>query len=81
LLKKNVKKKTWTDRITYDEVFQRAKGGGLLLKILKNRRHSWMRNIIRHNEFVVNILGNDIWKKCCGKTLTTKLKSSRQTHR
>jgi hypothetical protein len=25
----------WTDRVTRDEVFQRAKGGGLLLKIKK----------------------------------------------
>ena len=29
----------WTDRITNDEVFQRAKKERLLLKILKNRRH------------------------------------------
>jgi hypothetical protein len=36
--------------------FQRAKKGRLLLKILKNRRHSWIGLIIRHNEFVVNIL-------------------------
>jgi len=28
----------------------------LLLKILKNRRHSWIGHIIRHNNFVVNIL-------------------------
>jgi hypothetical protein len=26
------------------------------LIILKNRRHSWIRHIIRHNEFAVNIL-------------------------
>ena len=30
---------TWTDRITNDEVFQRAKEEKLLLKILKNSRH------------------------------------------
>jgi len=46
----------WTDRITNDEVFQRAKEGRLLLKILKNRHHSWIWHTIRHNEFVVNIL-------------------------
>jgi len=49
----------WTDRITNDEVFQRAKEERLLLKIKinkKNRRHSWIRHTIRHNEFVVNIL-------------------------
>jgi hypothetical protein len=27
-----------------------------LLKILKNRRHIWIGQIIRHNEFAVNIL-------------------------
>jgi len=46
----------WTDRITNDEVFQRAKEERILLKILKNIRHSWIGHIIRHNEFVVNIL-------------------------
>jgi len=30
----------WTDRITNDDVFQRAKEERLLLKILKNIRHS-----------------------------------------
>jgi hypothetical protein len=43
-----------TDRITNDEVFQRAKEERLLLKFLKNRRHSWMGHTVRHNEFVVN---------------------------
>ena len=46
----------WTDRIRNDEVFQRAKEERLLVKILKNRRHSWIGHTIRHNEFVVNIL-------------------------
>jgi len=32
----------WTDGITNDEVFQRAKEDKLLLKNLKNRRHSWI---------------------------------------
>jgi len=45
----------WTDRITNDEVFQRVKEERLLLKILQNRRHSWIGHTIRHNEFVVNI--------------------------
>ena len=31
-----------TDRVMNDEVFQRAKEERLLLKILKNRRHSWI---------------------------------------
>jgi hypothetical protein len=44
----------WTDRITKDEVFQRAKEEGLVLKILKNRRHSRIGHIIRHNWFVLN---------------------------
>ena len=50
----------WTDRITNDEVFRKAKEERLLLKIFKNRRHSWIGHIIRHNEFLVNILGGTI---------------------
>jgi hypothetical protein len=55
-------------RITNDEVFQRAKEERLLLKILKNRRHSWIGHIIRHDEFVVNILEGAIsGKKAVGR--------------
>jgi hypothetical protein len=50
----------WTDRITNDEVFQRAKEGRLLLQILQNRRHSWVGHTVRHNEFVENILDGTI---------------------
>jgi len=50
----------WTDRITNGEVFQRAKGERLLLKIVQNRRHSWVGHTVRHNEFVVNILEGTI---------------------
>jgi hypothetical protein len=58
----------WTDRITNDEVFQRAKEARLLLKILKNRPYSWMGHTIRHNEFVVNILEGAIsGKKTMGR--------------
>jgi len=46
----------WTDRITNEQVFQRVKEERLLLKTLNNRRHLWIGHIIRHNEFVVNIL-------------------------
>ena len=63
----------WTDRIMNDEFFQRAKEERLLLiilkkerlflKILKNRRHSWIGHIIRHNEFVVIILEGAIYTK------------------
>ena len=53
----------WMDRITNDDVFQRAKEERLHLKILKNRRHSWIGHTIRHNEFVVNILEGVILKK------------------
>jgi hypothetical protein len=45
-----------TDRITNDEVFQRAKEERLLLKILRNRLHSSIGHTVRGNEFVVNIL-------------------------
>jgi len=48
---RGMKKIKWTDRITNDEVFQKAKEKILLLKILKNRRHSSIGYIIRHNEF------------------------------
>ena len=55
VLERNVKIK-WADRITNDESFQRVKEERLLLKILKNRRHSWIGYTIRHNNFVVKIL-------------------------
>jgi hypothetical protein len=45
----------WTDGKMNDEVFQRVKEERSLLKILKNRSHSFIWHIIRHNEFVVNI--------------------------
>jgi len=53
----------WTARIMNNEIFQRAKEERLLLKILKNRRHSWIGQTIRHNEFVVNILEGAIFGK------------------
>jgi hypothetical protein len=54
----------------------------LLLKMLNNRRHSWIGHIIRHSESVVNILEEEIsGKKGHGKTSTTILKASRQEHR
>jgi hypothetical protein len=68
----------WTDRITNDEVFQRAKEEILLLKIFKNRRHSRIGDTIRHKEFVVNILEGAISAKMA---LTTILQASRQKHR
>jgi len=37
---RRVLKIKWRDKIKNDEVFQRAKEERLLLKILKNRRHS-----------------------------------------
>jgi hypothetical protein len=72
----------WTDRITNEKVFQRVKEERLLLKNLNYRRHSWIEHIIRHNEFVVNILEGAIsGKKAMGKTSTAILKESRQEHR
>ena len=77
VLEKNVKIK-WTDRITKDELFQKVKEERLHLKI---RRHSWIGQTIRHNEFVVNILEGAIsGKKGRGTTSTTILKASRQKH-
>ena len=58
----------WTDSIRNGEVFQKVKEERLLLKILKNRRHSWIGHTIRHNEFVVNILEGAIsGKKAVGR--------------
>ena len=69
----------WTDRITNGKVFQWEKEKRLLLKIKKNRRHSWIGHTIRHNEFVVNILEGAIsGKKGRGKTSTTILKASKE---
>ena len=65
----------WTDRLTNDEVFQRTKEERLLFEILKNRRHSRIGRIIRHNEFVVNILGGAIsGKKALGRPRLQYLK-------
>jgi hypothetical protein len=45
-----------------------AKEEILLSKMLKNRRHSWIGHIIRHNEFVANILEGAIsGKKAVGR--------------
>jgi len=69
----------WTDRITNDEVFQRAKEERLLLEILKNRRHSWIGHTVRHKEFVVNILEGAIFgKKAMGRP---RLQYSKQVAR
>jgi hypothetical protein len=42
-----------TDGITNDEVFEGRKKNEYFKK---NRRHLWIGHIIRHNDFVVNIL-------------------------
>ena len=69
---KNIKK--WKDRIKNDEVFQRAKEERLLLKILKNRRRSWIGHTIGH-EFIVNILEGAIsGKKSVGRPRLQYLK-------
>jgi len=65
----------WTDRITNEEAFQRVKEERLLLKMLNNRRHSWIGHIIRHNEFVVNIMVGAIsGKKAMGRPRLQYLK-------
>ena len=47
----------------------------LLLKILKNGRHSWIGHTIRHNEFVVNILEGAIsGKRAVGRPRLQYLK-------
>ena len=65
----------WTDRITNEEVFQRVKEERLLLKMLNNRRYSWIGHIIRNNEFVVNIMERAIsGKKAMGRPRLQYLK-------
>jgi hypothetical protein len=65
----------WTDRITNGEVFQRATEERLLLKMFKNRRHSWIGHTIRYNEFVVKILEGAISvKKAVGSPRLQYLK-------
>jgi hypothetical protein len=52
-----------------------VKEEGLLLKILNNRCHSWIGHIIRHSEFVVNILEGAIsGKKAMGRPRLQYLK-------
>jgi hypothetical protein len=46
----------WCLTFKNDQFFQRAKEERLLLKILQNRRQSWIGHTIRRNEFVLNIL-------------------------
>jgi hypothetical protein len=53
----------WTDRMMNDEVLQRVKEERMLLKILIILCHSWIGHIIRHKEFVVNILEGAISRK------------------
>jgi hypothetical protein len=53
----------WIYRATNDELFQRMKEEGLLLKILKNRHNPWIERIISHNKFVVNILEGSLSEK------------------
>jgi hypothetical protein len=51
----------------------------LFLKNFKNRHHSWIGHIIRHNEFVVNILEEAIsGKKSVGRP---RLQYSKQVAR
>jgi len=72
----------WTDRITNDEVFQRAKEERLLLKILNNRCHLWIGHIIRYNGFVVNFLEGALsGKGAVGRPRLQYLKAIHQKHR
>jgi hypothetical protein len=59
----------WTDRITNDEVFRRVEEERLLLQMSNNRQcHSWIGHIIRHSEFVVNVLEGAVsGKKAMGR--------------
>ena len=77
VLEKNVKNK-WTDRITNDEVFQRAEQEILLLKIkkIKNRRQSWIGHTVGYNSFIVKSLEGAISgeKKAVGRPRLQSLK-------
>jgi hypothetical protein len=55
--------------------FKGRKKEDYFLKKLKNRRHLWKGHIIRHNEFVVNILEGAIsGKKAVGRPRLQYLK-------
>jgi hypothetical protein len=54
VLEKNVKNKM--DRENNKWVFSKGEKKKVNFRKFKNRRHSWIGHIIRHNEFVVNIL-------------------------
>jgi hypothetical protein len=67
----------WTDRIKNEKVFRRVKEESLILKILNNRHHSWIGHIIRHNEFIVDILEGAIsGKKAMGRPRLQYLKQA-----
>jgi hypothetical protein len=64
----------WTDRITNEEVIQRAKEV-ITFTNFRNRCHSRTGHTIRHNEFVVNILEGAIsGKKAMGRLRLQYLK-------
>jgi len=55
--------------------FKGRKKERLLLKNLKNRRHSWIGHTVRHNEFVIKILEGAIsGKKAVGRPRLQYLK-------
>jgi len=65
----------WTESITKDEIFVRAKEEKLFLSILKNRHYSLIGHTIRHNEFPVNILEGAIsGKRAVGRPRLQYLK-------
>ena len=68
------------ERITNDEVCQRAKEERLILEVLKNRLHSRIGHTIRHNELVVNILDGAITgKKAVARPRLQYLNKSSET--
>jgi len=63
------------------KLFKGRKKRDYFKKFYKNRRHSWIGHIVRHNEFAVNILeGAILGEKCRRKTWTAVIEASHQKH-
>ena len=50
----------WSHRVTNGEVFQRAKEERLLVKLLKNRCHSWIGHTVREIGHTVREIGHTV---------------------
>lgn len=47
---------SWTEKVTNKEVLERVQEEKHILKTASKRRHKWIGHILRHNEYMTNIL-------------------------